>query len=319
MSDAQYFLAAVPRGQIQTEDELLRSLFAAGSSTCGRGDGNDRVITFAQCFAFSVFLDIHRTFLTKPDAFSRIETEIDECHNDLDLIREVADDFEGSYKQQAQKNKHPPSARTSLGGFLRSHPLYSGLYIHFVRYSMLLTSENIERTGSSLLLSGQLYHALGNLKMASVTRWLDMELLYAVQGGKKAWFSGQSLPKDPEGYWKALDITQGGSMLDWCDNMTGRKQPTKRSSAMPMTEFAQQQEFRHRKARRALRQLQFTTAVPISTACRHSVVPLPSPNDPDHEFCRYKDYHLTLDTVFDLICDAQAGKSEQGRKSVDRM
>ncbi|KAK4680657.1 hypothetical protein QC764_100205 [Podospora pseudoanserina] len=165
--------------------------------------------------------------------------------------------------------------------------------------------------GSSLLLPGQLYHALGTI--APSNPWVDMEFLYAVQGGKTRWFFGD-IPRNPDGYWKQVGLTQGGSVVDWMANVTG-KQKMKKSFTHSISKIAHQAKQAKRLERRAARQLNLISkTVPCFDAVQHGLEPI----DPESGLS-FKDNHETLDHIFERIKKSEAAKFKRHKETVDQL
>ncbi|VBB71373.1 Putative protein of unknown function [Podospora comata] len=225
---------------------------------------------------------------------------------------DVRQDFEALlYQEEDKQARRLVNLGEFLRGFHRSHPLHCGLFIVCVRYDDLLFCQHIEREGSSLLLPGQLYHALGTI--APSNPWVEMEFLYAVQGGKTRWFFGD-IPRNPDGYWKQVDLTQGGSVVDWMANVTG-KQKMKISFTHSISTIAHQAKQAKRLERHAARQLNLISkTVPCFDAVQHGLETI----DPESGLS-FKDNHLTLDHIFERIKKSEAANSKRHKEAVDQL
>lgn len=114
--------------------------------------------------------------------------------------------------------------------FLKMHPLFCGLWIHYIRTTYHLLAAQFERCWGGILYTGHLYNALCNEKLISDDeKWDDMELFYRLQGGKDKFFVGAA-PTERDNYHKQLCMMMGFSATSFIAstrNKTRKLVPTK--------------------------------------------------------------------------------------------
>ncbi|KAK8087729.1 hypothetical protein PG997_002690 [Apiospora hydei] len=106
--------------------------------------------------------------------------------------------------------------------FLRHHPMYCGLWVHYMRTRFHAEGNVYSAVPGAVMAVGQLYHAIRQEKgLPDYLRWEDMETFRQMQGNS-TFFVGDP-PTSPEGYIKNFMLTMGMSTTNWAPNKRTNK------------------------------------------------------------------------------------------------
>ncbi|KAJ4385144.1 hypothetical protein N0V85_008196 [Neurospora sp. IMI 360204] len=243
---------ALPEGlysSMPVEDELLRGLRLLLTN-------KDKVLPFWLGFATSIHLDIRRVLGRQSEkpfwAMMRYNMAIDDSiTQNLEYYENLTikgwDQVDGDKRLIRLQNEarwfteNPlykviestgllTSRNNKEHTFLKMHPLFCGLWIHYIRTTYHLLAAQFERCWGGILYTGHLYNALCNENLINdAAKWDDMELFYRLQGGKDKFFVGAA-PTERENYHKQLCMMMGFSATSFIAstrNKTRKLVPTK--------------------------------------------------------------------------------------------
>ncbi|EGZ77346.1 hypothetical protein NEUTE2DRAFT_162152 [Neurospora tetrasperma FGSC 2509] len=235
---------ALPEGlysDMPVEDELLRGLRLLLTR-------KEKVLPFWLAFATTIHLDSEKPFWAMMRYNMAIDDSItqnleyyenltikgwEQMHGDRQLIKlqnEARWFTENPLYKVIESTGLLTSRNNKEHTFLKMHPLFCGLWIHYIRTTYHLLATQFERCWGGILYTGHLYNALCNEDLIDdAAKWDDMDLFYRLQGGKDKFFVGAA-PTERDSYHKQLCMMMGFSATSFIAstrNKTRKLVPTK--------------------------------------------------------------------------------------------
>ncbi|KAK7968802.1 hypothetical protein PG988_007875 [Apiospora saccharicola] len=224
LSDNLYFVEFFEQ---PVEDELIRGMKKI------RETG---VTPIGYAFAVQLYLDIlEHQRLTSPGGVDRAYTEMRETivriktslsripvgskarQNALRVVTLWENDPIHQARKMLYKEELLSRPQSKPWTFLRHHPMYCGLWVHYMRTKFHTEGNVYSAVPGAVMAVGQLYHAIRQEKsLPEDLKWEDMERFMQWQG-HSTFFVGDP-PTSPEGYVKNFMLTMGMSTTNWAPN-----------------------------------------------------------------------------------------------------